>query len=213
MKIIIAIAFLIIQISLFSQTVVDTGKETIRLESSFEVELLRQKNCNECFYYLPTNLKVSVKNNEPEISLVEWEGEKGVAAGAILHFLIDWDISKVQMAQLEKQLEDRIESNAVVLGSVSLQPSINEKLFFGKENIVNILNSSLNTIPPIPTTPGAKMAFSFRFDENSVKELKSFIKTMRKSKAELILTYKYEIDGVDKLIDLKLPLKHIFMYL
>ena len=204
---------LIIPLSIFSQTIVSEGSSKYKLESVVEVEVFQQKNCAQCYYYLPTNLNLSYKDSEPEISLIKWDTDGDTKAGAILHFLIKWDLSKKQQTNLQYQISNLTESKAVIMGPASVETIAQDQFFYGEDYLVTLLNQNLNSIPPIATTPGAKMAFSFRFNGADVADFLASLNEIEKSIGYLKLSYLYKLDGKIQTLNLKLELREIFKYL
>ena len=195
---------LIIPSILDCQSLVADREFRTSLSPGYEVILYAQHDCEECYYYLPSNLHLSLKNKEPEISLVSWDKSEKTEAGAILHFLIKWELSQKQQYAIQKKIENTIQKPAVVMGPVSVNGKKLVSYFYGDDEIVNLLNSNISNMPLSPTTPGSKMAFSFRFNGDDVNELKQMIDDIKSSKSFLKLAYSYEIiqrNGVNKTIE------------
>jgi len=212
MKVFILI-LLIAPMFLLGQSALTSNKQTIQLERETSVDVFNKDDCIECFYYLPTNLNVSFKDGEPEVSLVKWEEENGLEAGAILHFLISWGITRQQENQLSHALKLTLDRNATVLGSLSVEPVTTHDYFFGSSDIVKLLNERLTATPPLATTPGSKMAFSFRFYGNDLDILNDFIENMKDDQARLELKYSYRLDYAAHSIILSLKVSDILMYI
>lgn len=204
---------LIAPLSIFSQTIVSEGSSKYKLESVVEVEVFQQKDCAQCYYYLPTNLSLAYKESVPQISLMKWDAEGDTEAGAILHFLIKWELSKKQQTHLQFKISSFTEDKAIIMGSVNVESSNQEKFFFGEDPLVELLNINLNNRPLLSTTPGAKMAFSFKFNGEDVKQLLERIKNINKSDAQIELAYFYEINNQREVLNLKLDLKKLFVHL
>jgi len=204
---------MLMPICLISQSIISEGSGKYKLESIVDVEVFQQKGCAQCYYYLPTNLSLAYKDSEPEISLVKWEAEGDAEAGAILHFLIKWDLSKQQQTNLEHKISTATEEKAVLMGPAAIEYIEPDRFFFGEDDLVKLLNENLNSKPPIATTPGAKMAFSFRFKGDQVDQLLKELKEIKKSDAHINLKYFYQVDNVKRDLNLKLKLKDLFRYI
>lgn len=214
MRILIILIFAIP--SLLPAQILDPGtRQCVKLPSNREAILYATKTCSSCYYYLPVHLKISqTAKNKPEVSLTTWQNdESSKVVGGILHFLVNWGLSEEEEAILTSRLQAGKDSNIVILGPVTVEPGTDSPRFEG-DDLADLLNAHLNQVPSAPTTPGAKMAFSFRFDENAVEQLMPYLNKPGKTVTKLIVTYTYEIGnsfgGITKdEISLQLPMSDI----
>lgn len=200
-------------LTLSSQEISSEEKRKYTLEKTIEVEVLSKSDCQQCYYYLPTNLSVSISNNAPEISLIKWDAEGGTEAGGILHFLVSWKLSKAHQLEIQNKISSAEKEEAVIMGPVSVESKATDKFFYGDHELVEILNTSLQNKPAIATTPGAKMAFSFRFSEEELEALDDYLNDLSGQDAKLKLYYSYRAGTHIQQIELVEPLKNILVYL
>ena len=193
MRLILHILLFLFSTIAFGQSITSTGQLRFKIDDGLEVALFPQLDCENCFYYLPCNLQLSFKNKKPEISMVQWDQSGDQQAGAILHLLINWGLSNQQQEVLKQRIEAKIEGNAVIVGPVSVQGIKQDVCFFGDEKFSNFLNKHLTNLPLSPTTPGSKMAFSFRFKGDEVAKLNSYIEDKQKHETYIALKYQYSI--------------------
>ena len=210
MKYLAYILFFVCPMMLIAQGEI-TNEFKFSIENTIEVELVKKDDCDQCYYYLPANLKLSIEKDKPEISLIKWDKEGDTEAGGILHFLVHWELDKMQQIQLEDSIELRKGKKAVIMGSMSVDALPVDQFFHGEEAVVDVLNNCLNHMPPIATTPGAKMAFSFRLGSEDLKVLENYLDKLNDSEAELRLPYSFMSNQRDLVRSLKL--KNIFKYL
>jgi hypothetical protein len=186
----------------------------IPIEGSNEVVLYAAHDCVHCYYYLPTDLKVTTKpgNTIPEISLTTWKNdETSVTSGGILHFLAAWGLS-AEREKTVKEILTKRDSLAVIIGPVQVNGA--SAVIDGKDNLAEILNASLQNRPLAPTTPGSKMAFSFRLTERNIADFLYYTNHPEKTNSKLKTTYTYAVrtaDGQERInvVVLSLPFKKI----
>lgn len=211
MKCLIIILFFYSSLGL-SQVILDSSSK-ISISTSTEVEVFQQKKCALCYYYLPTNLQMSFEDGDPEISFLKWEAQDDTKAGAILNFLIKWELSKAEQDFIQKSLTQINQDSSILMGPIHVDPVVVSKYFIGSGKLVDLLNNKLVSMPPLPTTPGSKMAFSFRFSGNEVQEFIDALSKMYNSDSIIRLPYSYMVSNTYNELFLELPLKHILGYL
>lgn len=193
---ILSIMIFILPLLVNAQSLTENGKLNFEINERSTVMLFPQNDCEACYYYLPTELVLSQKNGKPEVSLLTWDATDGQEAGAILHFLLKFELTNTQQKTLKEKIRLKTESEAVIMGPVNLDHK-DQKLFFdGDADFSEFLNDNLTNLPLAPTTPGAKMAFSFRFRGNEVDELQSFISDQAKNNVFVTVKYVYEMSGI-----------------
>ena len=213
MRILIIILFFGCFSTIAAQRLAVSSNQTISLDENFHVDVFQKADCKQCYYYLPTNLKVSMLKNKPEVSLIMWEQEEGIEAGGIFHFLVEWSISNMQLEKLQDSISSRMNDKAVVMGSVDVHGISTGQFFYGDDEVVDLLNDCINNNPPVVTNPGAKMAFSFRFNARDLDVLKKFKDEPSQTDAHLKLFYEYDLGSRTKTMELALPLRNIVSHL
>lgn len=136
-----------------------------------------KEQTNSRYYYLPANLRISTKNDgTPEFSFLTYAREdNGEVTGGILHFLVRWGLAEKQEAELQTIVRKKTDSTGTLLGAALVTPlpspvswEITAQTAVGK-----ILNRSIASSGQAPTSPGSKMAISFKFNAEDAREMKA----------------------------------------
>lgn len=157
-------------LSLSGQVVDTAGAFRIKLKDSAEVVLLRgfDPDGSRLYYYLPTGLRLSARpDSTPQFSFLTYsETDGGEISGAILHFLLEWGLTREQESETTAWLKAHADSTAVLAGPASLELPADVPGFriSGKGAIADLLRNKLSVQPVAPVIPGTKMAFSYRLD-------------------------------------------------
>jgi hypothetical protein len=131
------------------------------------------------------------KDGSPEISLMTWKNdENSKVIGGILHFLVYWSMSAEDEGDITLRLRTQVDSNSVVMGSATVKPG-NGPYFQGSDDLASLLTSHANSMPFVPVTPGSKIAFSFRFGEDTIGSLMQYVENPSKTVTKLIVPYTY----------------------
>lgn len=194
---------------IFSQVITADSYKAIVLDSGYKVGVFQSKDCPQCYYYLPVDLRVSQKpGGIPEISLVTWKNDEGSEViGGILHLLVEWGLTPEKERLLGEVIRSRYDSSAIIMGSVLVNPGTMK--LSGSDKACEILRTSLTNPPAVPSTPGAKMALSFHISQTDILDFLEFTNHPAKTKGELILYYQYEAlspFGAQEIKDLELRL-------
>jgi len=174
------------------------------------------------FYYLPTNLRLSHKQDgvTPEFIFVKYTTDEaasiGGTQGALMHFLMEWGLTPAQEAELQsaikKKLGDLKRTNPKysevkdprVLGPVTLKSDIQGETF----RIISGTLTNKDFTPNMVTSgqaavmPGSKMAVAAILGKNGAQLLAAtFEKARSITDVSLTLRFQYEIltpavDGV-----------------
>lgn len=206
---------LFIPIVTLSQTLTEGSMIKVRPGEGQDIVLYAAEDCAHCYYYLPSDLKVSTKpgNKIPEVSLTTWKkDESSIIAGGIFHFLTSWGLSPEREKSVYKILSER-DSLAVIMGPVLVNDG-GAVLIEGKDKLSGVLNAAWQQKPLAPTTPGAKMAFSFRFREGDIADFLHYVHHPEKTNTNLKATYTYAVKtayGQERIntLTLLLPFKQI----
>lgn len=129
------------------------------------------------YYAMPVNLRVSTRaDGIPEFLFLkfttEQRADKGGASGALLHFLMQWGLTKKQEAELSKILEKKYKG-ARLMGTVEMLPEDES----GSFQIVSAtlsdksMTSSLITSGKAPLLPGGKVATASRVNAHGAQIL------------------------------------------
>lgn len=174
-KLLIGLLFFMMPSVIVSQTVLEASKISLNLTDGVEVNLYQSKNNSSAYYYLPTNFRISTKNNHPQFSFTPfYEGESKKVEGAIMHLLFTWGLDANQLAKATNLLQEKVDSNAVIYGAMNVEMVLdNSWTIYGAadNSLANLLNKGIQSNSNIPTTNGGKWAASFRFDAIAAKEM------------------------------------------
>lgn len=122
------------------------------------------------YYAMPVNLRVSTRaDGIPEFLFLkfttEQRADKGGATGALLHFLMEWGLTKKQEEELSEILDKKIKG-AKLLGTVEMLPEKES----GSFQIVSATLSDKSMTPSLissgksPIMPGAQAAVATRLN-------------------------------------------------
>ena len=149
------------------------------------------------YYYLPVNLHLSQRpDGTPEFLFLKFTTEaSGGVSGALMHFLMTWDLSPVQEQELKSKLKDQVR-NAELAGAVPLtQDTANG----GSFQIVSAtlsdkgLAQSVVTSGKAPLVPGGKAAAASRLSADGAQLLAAtFEKARSITDLSIALNYGYE---------------------
>jgi hypothetical protein len=149
------------------------------------------------YYYLPANLHLSQRpDGTPEFLFLKFTTEAtGGVSGALMHFLMLWDLSPAQMQELKGKLTAQVR-NAEVMGAVPLtQDSANG----GSFQIVSAtlsdkgLAQAVVTSGKAPLVPGGKAAAASRLSADGAQLLAAtFEKARSITDLSIALNYAYE---------------------
>ena len=210
------ILYLLFPALISAQNLAMKSRYSDMLKCGNTITMYATTDCSSCYYYLPTKLTISRKaDGTPEISLVTWKNDdNSKVIGGILHFLVSWGIGQEDEDYIGSRLRSKVDSAAVVLGPASVQPT-SDSPRFGDDDLATLLTSHLTSLPPAPTTPGAKMAFSFRFDEEGIEKLMKYVDSPSRAGTKLMVAYTYMLvkeNGMTATGDvlLELPLSDLF---
>lgn len=143
-----------------------------------------------------------------------WQEDKtSKVTGGILHFLVEWGLKAGVDKEVQQLLRSTRDSLGVIMGPVMVK-SNSYSVIEGDGRLSRILLASLSHTPSVPTTPGAKMALSFRFTEKEIEDFLYFMDHPDKAQANLRVTYTYEVHTVEGQMQthettLRLPFRQI----
>lgn len=203
-----------------AQYLLESSARELILPDQLSVTVLSSRDCRECYYYLPAQFRYSFNQDSiPEISFVSWKNDdNSETVGAILHFLTTWGLTASQEENLQTVLTTEVDSNAVLMGGAvveSLEPEAKIKLT-GKDEYKDIFEAALTSQSLVTTTPGGKMAMSFRFGEDTIAQVMKLLSKPDKVKMELVVPLKYQVlsksYGVPEYrrLNLTLPISKLF---
>ncbi len=220
LKTILLIASLLAVKDIESQSLLESSRQEIELSNQQKVVLFSTKDCQSCYYFLPLNFRYSFNTDSiPEVSFVSWKNDDNTKTiGGILHFLTLWGLSVEQEEELQSTLINEIDSNGVILGTALVEGNAPDSKIQlqGDDKLTTILENSLTSRSLVATTPGAKMALSFKFEEPSIKPILELLTKPKKIKTELLVELKYQVlsqhTGMPtyQRIKMKLPLASLF---
>ena len=215
MKYLIYMLLLIPSIA-FSQSLREGSVVKVQLDGGHEVTLYPAVDCSQCYYYLPSRFKVSTKkDNTPEVSLVTWKNDsESKTIGAIFHLLIEWDMTAEIQRCVEISLRSQVDSMAVVMGPAILDVEVNHTVIAGDDTLARILQSSIGKEPMVPSTPGSKMAMSFRITEEQIDDFLTYVNDPKKTSTKIQAKYRFFVKTVKgshgtKAITVNLPFSKV----
>ncbi len=148
-------------------------KYTCPLPDGGEVTLFPATETPNGYYCLPTQLRLSTVDGQPEFLLMLWgnDGATEVSNG-IMHWLLTWGLDKQHEQAVQTYLTTQIDSNAVLLGTVSVQAPERYILTGENKEVLQLLQNAFQTGGGIPTTPGGKSATSFKITGENAEKLR-----------------------------------------
>jgi hypothetical protein len=211
--------FLLLPLPLFGQLLEESSRVAIPVKGT-TVVVYAMADCAHCYYYLPPALHVSQRQDTQvlEASFISWEQEGGSPAGGIFHVLTDWGLPAQGEDSVQTKLRARYDSLAVLSGPAVVRAADEGVRIVGKDNLTTILTRSVQRAQVPPSTPGARMALSFRFDADGVQEFKRCLRDPDGVTATLAVTYYYRLRSargavLDRPVTLQLPFKTILKQL
>jgi hypothetical protein len=138
-------------------------KHTCPTPDGGEVVLYRATETPNGYYCLPSHLRLSIEEGTPEFLLMLW-GDEGAAevSNGIMHWLLTWGLDKANEQAVQNYLTTKVDSNAVLLGTVTVQSPERYILTGENKKLLQLLQNALQTGGSIPTTSGGKSATSFK---------------------------------------------------
>lgn len=121
------------------------------------------------YYYLPTNLRLSKnKSGDPEFLFMKYitdaRAENGGVDGALMHFLMEWGLTDVQLKETEEKLKEKNRA-AKLLGPAQVETE-GEKSFNVLSATLNTPGETLLTSGGAPVLPGSKVVVAAKLDKN-----------------------------------------------
>lgn len=187
-----------------AQVLDDEGRISMTLGDGTSVVLLKEVGTDRApkYYYLPVNLRLSArKDGTPEFLFLKFTTEEreeaGGTQGALLHFLMEWGLTKDQ----EKEVKDKLKkenSKAKLMGAAPLEPDEETGGGFEitsatlEDNAEGGLTRVLVTSGKSPLVPGGKAAVAARLSKYGAQTLAAtFEKTSSITDVSISLNYAY----------------------
>lgn len=188
---------MLIPLQSMCQTLVESSRVVVTSAKGEEVILFTSNDCDHCYFYLPSFLRISSQKGMPESSLVIWKDEEdSEVIGGILHFLVEWGLDQQEEKKVRNILRSTCDSLAVIVGPAMVYPSDNRNIIEGKDKLSNTLLACLKNTPAVPTTPGAKMALSFHFKKNEIDDFLFYMDHPEKTTTNLSIDYRYIVQSL-----------------
>lgn len=137
------------------------------LPGNVEVLLCSSADNAHAWYYLPLNLQLSWREEDPEISLVMYKktGTDEIEGG-MLHLLVRWGLTDAQEKQLRQILNKTVDSSGTYEGPASITADkANELRLVPSGNLSEIFRQSLTNAIKMPSSASGKTAMAFRFSK------------------------------------------------
>jgi hypothetical protein len=188
------IIILLLPLQLLSQVLVEGSRARLQHADAEELILYTTPECQHCYYYLPSSLRISAGRGIPEASLVIIKDEvTSRPRGGVLHFLVEWGLKVGSESHVQRLLRSGHDSLAVIMGPVIIDVEARGASIEGNDRLASILTGCLKNRPAAPTTPGAKMALSFRFSEAEIGDFLFYVRHPEKAKASIKINYSYVV--------------------
>jgi len=205
----------------FSQQNLNNIKLMIGSKAPLEVELVAQMNSDNHrpeYYYLPNNLRVSTNQQaQPELLFMAWNiGHNTQETQGILHWILTWGLDADQEAEVEHLLKSQVDSTAVLMGSILVQPIIQDfKIAGTNDTMIQLLIKNMTSGGTIPTSSGGKSAAAFKFSgPDALAVLAAYRDTNKWKQAFIEMPFSFSVPGKGlKSKTLKLEVKTIFQQL
>jgi hypothetical protein len=163
---------------------------------------------SEEYYYLPTNLQLGVKpDGTPEFLFIKYTTEEkvdnGGTQGAIMHFLMQWGLSAIQITEAEAKLKAKLQGlggnfanvkNPKILGPVDVSATDNGSFRVISATLSDDKSAKLVTSGRAATMPGSKVAVASKMDKYSAQLLAaSFEKNRSIADVSIEMSFKYNV--------------------
>jgi hypothetical protein len=170
-------------------------KKTKRLKRMDFRRMLFLNNKPKAWYYLPSEPRVSIKNNIPEATFVKFitdeTGDAGGTDGGLFHLMVTYGLTKEEETELREALQEAI-PGAVLKGMVDLEPSKATENFIvtsGTLSDEGFAPSGVLTSGRAPSFPGAKAAIAGRLSSLGAQLME---KTFENPTSDLSVTFAYD---------------------
>ncbi len=207
--------------NLYCQKISNSIKLNIGTKDPIEVELIAKSNPESHrleYYYLPVNLRLSFNQQlQPELLFMAWstEGPNSESQG-ILHWILTWGLTAEQEEEVQHLLITKIDSSAVLMGAISVQPALQEYNILGSnDTMIQLLLKNVTSGRSIPANALSKSATAFKFSGVDALIMLSSFKTIDKWKQvfiEMPFIYAIPQSGISTK-KLRLEVKTIFKQL
>ena len=192
------------------------GYKYVALSDSTKVIYLSASACPNCYYYLPTNLRVSQnESGQPETSLLKIsETENDPITGGILHVLLVWGLDEKQEAEAQQKIRTEYDSLAVLIGAVNVEnsPNVPNLSLIGEDAFSKALRSGAKNQSSAAVSPGTKMALSFRFDEEQVKTVLEDLEKKKSTDAQFAVDLNCAVPNSDGIGNRTVPIRLKFNF-
>ena len=168
------------------------GSYQITLSDSLQVQVFakeRDERGKIPCYYLPTNLRISVKDTTPEFSFLTYGDDE--ISGGLMHVLLKWGLDRTQLKELRSLLRNNLDSNAVLYGSTMVERTTKAQDFEISAHTVlgKMLNQSMTSKSQVPLNAGGKLALSFLFDATNARTITTVLENPEELEKETITLY------------------------
>lgn len=147
------------------------------------------------WYYLPSEPRVSFRENIPEATFVKFitdeTAEAGGTDGGLFHLMVTYGLTKEEEQELQNALKEAV-PGAVLKGMVDLEPSKSTENFLvtsGTLSDKGFAPSGVLTSGRAPTYPGAKAAIAGRLSALGAQLLEA---TFQNPTSDLSVTFAYD---------------------
>jgi hypothetical protein len=160
--------------------------------------LSRAPRISRSYYYLPVNLHLSKRpDGTPEFLFLKFTTEEredqGGVSGALMHFLMEWGLTKQQETELQNELKKK-DPAGKLMGAVPMEPAEES----GNFQIVSAtlhdegMATSLVTSGKAPLLPGGKAAVASRLTQHGAQLLAAtFEETRSITDVSIALDFSY----------------------
>jgi hypothetical protein len=107
--------------------------------------------------------------------------------------MVEWGLKPGSEKDVQKVIRSARDSVGVIMGPVLVNAYDSAAVIDGNDKLSDILTACITNRPSIPSTPGAKMALSFRFSEKEIEDFLYFVNHPDKVNTNLRVTYTYSV--------------------
>lgn len=183
------------------QPVFPNSRMEIILPDSSSITLYEARSSEKSpirsYYYLPTKLQLAYQDSIPEFSFLAFDkDEDGHVDGAILHFLLQWGLKSAQEIAIEQALKNKIDSTAMLIGSLNLESKSDCPLLNTDLKIAVLLKTNLQAKGHSPTLAGSKIAYAFSFQGKEAHLINELIRNQNPVLEEINFQLCYTVNSI-----------------
>ncbi len=205
----------------YAQPLDPDNRVTVTLDDGTSVTLLgkartgRNNNFTGEYYYLPVGLRLAKRpDGTPEFLFIKYTTEKDAAAGgvqgALMHFLMQWGLTKQQVAEAETKLKAKLEekksknsrfrlrfepvTKVKIMGPADVQPIPEGSFQIYSASLSDPASAKLIESGRAPSLEGGKAVVASKMDKNTAQLMAASLeKTSSIADLSVTLNYQYTV--------------------